>query len=105
MNINLIQLLLLLSGHIFSTWIGGRDKLGESPAIDIRTKFITTANNITGYDGYTVNSTGHPAPIIQQGDGLVDAVKLINYATIITSNAALELNDTVNRVSTPYYYI
>ncbi|CAG9977256.1 unnamed protein product [Clonostachys byssicola] len=40
------------------------------------------------------------APLAQQGSGLVDAVKVVDYQTILLSDSHISLNDTDNRIST-----
>ncbi|KAH9217464.1 hypothetical protein DL95DRAFT_434745 [Leptodontidium sp. 2 PMI_412] len=40
------------------------------------------------------------ASLAQQGAGMVDAVKLLSYSTVVTSSSKISLNDTDNRIST-----
>lgn len=53
--------------------------------------YATNGNIITDRNSY--------APLIQQGNGIIDAVSLFERKTTILSEPYIELNDTVHRVS------
>ncbi|CAK7216682.1 hypothetical protein SCUCBS95973_002889 [Sporothrix curviconia] len=58
---------------------------------------LAAYNEADGVSGSVVDSI---APLAQQGAGIVNAVKLVDYTTHITSDVLLALNDTDNRVAT-----
>ncbi|PVH74586.1 subtilisin-like protein [Cadophora sp. DSE1049] len=91
------------SGTSFSTpYIAGVAALFyahvKKDHVEFSQRLQTTATSLsTSPDGR--NAVGI-ASLAQQGAGMVDAVKLLGYSTVITSNSKISLNDTDNRIST-----
>lgn len=65
-------------------------------ALEFNRRLITTAKVLELYDG-SAHISGVAAPLNQQGAGLVDALKVIEYSTILTSKPLISLNDTSHR--------
>lgn len=76
---------------------GGRS--GTSSALELRSKMMSTAFSLSLSDGSSSTST-LKAPLVQQGAGMINALKLIDYTTVVLSDHSLELNSTEFRVST-----
>lgn len=62
-------------------------------AAEFNSKLISTATTLDLYDG-SQHVTGVQAPLIQQGAGLVNAVKLTQYSVSLLSSPYISLNDT-----------
>ncbi|KAH7319128.1 hypothetical protein BKA65DRAFT_569325 [Rhexocercosporidium sp. MPI-PUGE-AT-0058] len=97
------NLFAIASGTSFSTpYIAGVAALFYAHASKDHVKFSqklqTTATSLqTSPNG---KDTVGIASLAQQGAGMVDAVKLLGYSTVITSSSKISLNDTDNRIST-----
>lgn len=65
-------------------------------AEDFNQKVISSAKVLDLFDG-TNHVTGVGAPLNQQGAGLIDALKVIEYSTSIESKPLISLNDTMFR--------
>jgi subtilisin family serine protease len=64
-------------------------------------RISATAVSLPSYDHQRQSTRGDSvAPLVQQGSGLVDAVRLFDYKTILLSEPRIALNDTDNRVKT-----
>ncbi|EOO00127.1 putative minor extracellular protease vpr protein [Phaeoacremonium minimum UCRPA7] len=63
-------------------------------------RLSSTAALLPAYDDTNVEVVGTIAPLIQQGAGLIDAVKVFDYQTVLLSDRQISLNDTDNRVNT-----
>ncbi|KAF5026336.1 hypothetical protein F66182_1544 [Fusarium sp. NRRL 66182] len=67
---------------------------------DFFRRMSSTAALLPSYDAAEEKVTSDVAPLAQQGAGLIDAVKIVDYETILVSQPHLALNDTDNRIST-----
>ncbi|KAH6683580.1 peptidase S8/S53 domain-containing protein [Plectosphaerella plurivora] len=99
-------------GALFFQSVGGRAKLascGQNPA-EVAGRRIINSGKTAGHSNYTID----PASVAQQGNGIVDAWKVINYATS-AHPPIVHLNDSDhfaashtitirNRGSTPVTY-
>ncbi|TPX17515.1 uncharacterized protein E0L32_003158 [Thyridium curvatum] len=63
-------------------------------------RLSSTAALLPAYSAAQKQVLGNVAPLAQQGAGLIDAVKVLDYRTVITSDRQISLNDTDNRVNT-----
>uniref|UniRef100_A0A8H7NQH7 Peptidase S8/S53 domain-containing protein n=1 Tax=Bionectria ochroleuca TaxID=29856 RepID=A0A8H7NQH7_BIOOC len=63
-------------------------------------RISATATTLPAWDEREKSVLADIAPLAQQGSGLVDAVKVVDYQTILLSDSHISLNDTDNRVST-----
>lgn len=108
-------------GNIFSTWLDSRysiisgtsmatpyiagvaalhfESLGGRPSslragTNLRKQLITTADFIGLYTQGPRDSPTDYAPVIQQGGGLVNAVRLVDTKTIVDSDPAVSLTDS-----------
>lgn len=65
-------------------------------AEDFNQKVISSARVLDLFDG-TNHVTGVGAPLNQQGAGLIDALKVVDYSTSLESEPLISLNDTMFR--------
>ncbi|VUC35681.1 unnamed protein product [Clonostachys rosea] len=63
-------------------------------------RISATAATLPAWDEREKSVLADIAPLAQQGSGIVDAVKVMDYQTILLSDSHISLNDTDNRVST-----
>ncbi|EEU42701.1 uncharacterized protein NECHADRAFT_84201 [Fusarium vanettenii 77-13-4] len=63
-------------------------------------RIASTAALLPSYDAAMGEVVSEIASLAQQGAGLVDAVKLMDYETVLVSEPLIALNDTDNRVKT-----
>ncbi|KAM5368000.1 hypothetical protein ACJZ2D_009714 [Fusarium nematophilum] len=93
------------SGTSFSTpymagvaalFFSSRKKDGE----EFFRRVSSTAALLPSYDGALKEVVSEIASLAQQGAGLVDAVKVMDYETVLVSEPLISLNDTDNRVKT-----
>ncbi|CAH0042747.1 unnamed protein product [Clonostachys rhizophaga] len=63
-------------------------------------RISATAASLPAWDEREKSVLADIAPLAQQGSGMVDAVKVMDYQTILLSDSHISLNDTDNRVST-----
>lgn len=76
---------------------------GRTDPLEIRNRLIGAGRLMAltlTVKGNTATDKQNYAPVIQQGNGLVDAVSFFETNTRILSSPYLELNDTIHRVST-----
>ncbi|KAF4467611.1 alkaline elastase [Fusarium albosuccineum] len=67
---------------------------------DFFRRISSTAALLPSYDVAQKETYSDIAPLAQQGAGLIDAVKMMDYKTLLVSEPHLSLNDTDNRIST-----
>ncbi|KAJ4325094.1 hypothetical protein N0V84_003638 [Fusarium piperis] len=94
----------IASGTSFSTpYVAGVAALFFShvskDAEDFFRRASSTAALLASYDASEKSIVSDIAPLAQQGAGLIDAVKIIDYKTLLVSEPHLSLNDTDNRIS------
>lgn len=92
------------SGTSFATpYISGVAALWFAHAKKDRAEFVrrltSTALALPAFEITDGKVIAEVASLAQQGAGLVDAVKLFDYTTVLLSEPTLSLNDTDNRVS------
>ncbi|KAF7555259.1 hypothetical protein G7Z17_g2266 [Cylindrodendrum hubeiense] len=95
----------IASGTSFSTpYMAGIAALYFShvkkDAAEFARRISSTAALLPSYSASEGSLISDIAPLAQQGAGLVDAVKVLDYTTVLMSGSHISLNDTVNRVST-----
>ncbi|KAI8663031.1 hypothetical protein LRP88_07239 [Fusarium phalaenopsidis] len=95
----------IASGTSFSTpymagiaalFFSSRKKDGE----EFFRRIASTAALLPSYNAAMGEVVSEIASLAQQGAGLVDAVKLMDYETVLVSEPLISLNDTDNRVKT-----
>ncbi|OHF02028.1 alkaline elastase YaB [Colletotrichum orchidophilum] len=95
----------IASGTSFATpYISGVAALWFAHAKKDRAEFVrrltSTALALPAFESIDGKVLGEVASLAQQGAGLVDAVKLFDFTTVLLSEPTLSLNDTDNRIST-----
>lgn len=95
----------IASGTSFSTpymagiaalFFSSRKKDGE----EFFRRIASTAALLPSYNAAMGEVVSEIASLAQQGAGLVDAVKLMDYETVLVSEPLISLNDTDNRIKT-----
>ncbi|ODV59711.1 subtilisin-like protein [Ascoidea rubescens DSM 1968] len=71
----------------------------QAKPIEIMNRLVSSSDEVLLYDGNQVLFEKMIAPLNQQGSGIVNAMKFMEYKTEILSSTFIELNDTSNRVS------
>lgn len=72
----------------------------KKDAAEFARRISSTAALLPSYSASEASVISDIAPLAQQGAGLVDAVKVFDYETVLLSESHISLNDTDNRVST-----
>ncbi|KAK7429155.1 hypothetical protein QQZ08_004370 [Neonectria magnoliae] len=95
----------IASGTSFSApYIAGIAALffahSKKDASEFARRISSTAALLPSYDASEKKLVSDIAPLAQQGAGLVDAVKVMDYQTVLVSEPHISLNDTDNRVET-----
>lgn len=72
----------------------------KKDAAEFARRISSTAALLPSYSASEASIISDIAPLAQQGAGLVDAVKVFDYETVLLSESHISLNDTDNRVST-----
>ncbi|KAH7161590.1 hypothetical protein EDB81DRAFT_644428, partial [Dactylonectria macrodidyma] len=95
----------IASGTSFSTpYIAGVAALFfahvKKDAGEFSRRISSTAALLPSYSQSEESLVSEIAPLAQQGAGLVDAVKVMDYTIVLVSESHISLNDTDNRIDT-----